>query len=235
MLKQDIILKSPLGTIIDKSFDSDKKGNFFAVLARAGVGKTAFLVQLALNAMVRDRNVLHVSLNDPVNKVTLQYRELFDNLVDQSREENINDLWHSMLLRRFIMTFRKTSFSVPKFKERLTDLTEQEIFTPDLLIIDGLTFDETFREKLIAMKELAQKKAFHVWFSVNAHRHEEKDEKGMPLSFSQAEDLFDCVLKLKSEGTATHIQTVKGMKGYFGTTPVVLDASSMLIKTGNDG
>ncbi|NQU03535.1 MAG: hypothetical protein HQ589_05245 [Syntrophaceae bacterium] len=133
------------------------------------------------------------------------------------------------------MTFRKTSFSVPKFKERLTDLTEQEIFTPDLLIIDGLTFDETVRGKLIALKELAQKQAFHVWFSVNTHRHEEKDEKGIPLSFSQAEDLFDVALKLKPEGTATHIETLKGMEENFETTPVVLDAPSMLIKAGNDG
>jgi len=235
MLKQDIILKSPLGTIVDRSFETDKEWSFSAVLARAGVGKTAFLVQLALNAMVRDKNVLHVSLSDPVNKVTLRYRELFDNLIDQSAEENINELWQSMLLRRFIMTFRKTSFSVPTFKERLTDLTEQEIFTPDLLIIDGLAFDETMREKLISLQELAHKKAFHVWFSVNTHRHEEKDETGMPLSFSQAADLFDCVLKLKPDGAAIHVETVKGMEENFETTPVVLDASSMLVEAGNDG
>lgn len=235
MLKEDIILKSPLGHIVDRSLEADKKGRFSAVLSRAGVGKTAFLVQLALNAMVRDRNVLHISLSDPVKKVTLRYRELFDNLVDESTEKNINELWQSMLFRRFIMTFRETSFSVPKFKERLTDLTAQEIFVPDLLVIDGLTFDEKVREKLISMKELAQKKAFHVWFSVKTHRHEEKNEKGMPMSFSQVEDLFDCTLKLKPEGTVINIKTLKGMEELFETTPVVLDASSMLIKAGNDG
>ncbi|NQU03533.1 MAG: hypothetical protein HQ589_05235 [Syntrophaceae bacterium] len=82
----------------------DNEDSFFAVLARAGVGKTAFLVQLALNAIVRDRNVLHISLGDPVKKVTLKYRKLFDNLIDQNTEENINELWQSMLLRRFILT-----------------------------------------------------------------------------------------------------------------------------------
>ncbi len=234
MLKKDIIFKSPLGNIVDRLFETDKEWSFSTVLARAGVGKTAFLVQLALNAMVRDKNVLHVSLSDPVKKVTLRYRELFDNLIDQSAKENINELWQSMLLRRFIMTFRKSSFSVPKFKERLTDLTEQEIFAPDLLIIDGLALDETIREKLIALQELAQEKTFNVWFSVNTHRHEEKDDKGMPLSFSQAEDLFDVVLKLKPEGAATHIEILKGMEENFETNPVVLDASSMLIKAGND-
>jgi ATP/maltotriose-dependent transcriptional regulator MalT len=41
------------------------------VLAPAGVGKTAFLVQLALNAMLQEKNVLHISLDEPVTKVSL--------------------------------------------------------------------------------------------------------------------------------------------------------------------
>lgn len=232
MLKHDTILKSPLGDIVNSSFESDNKGNFFAVMARAGVGKTAFMVQLALNAMVRDRNVLHVSLSDPVKKITLRYRELFDSLVDRDIEGDINELWDLMLLRRFIMTFRKTSFSVPKFKERLTDLTEQEIFTPDLIIIDGLTFDEGVEKKLIALKELAQTNACPVWFSITTHRDEATNEQGIPLSFLQAADFFAALLKLNPEGTVTRIETVKGQ---FDTPPVILDASSMLIRAGNDG
>lgn len=234
MLKENIILESPLKNIVDRLFEREGNGSFSAVMARAGVGKTAFLVQLALNAMMRDKNVLHVSLNDPVKKVTFRYRELFDNLVDRNTGENINELWQSILFRRFIMTFRKTSFSVPKFKERLTDLTAQEIFVPDLLIIDGFTFDETVREKLIALAELARKNGFPVWFSVTTHRHEEKDAKGMPLSFSWVEDLFDFALKLKPEGAVIKIKPLKGMAEYAETTSGILDASSMLIKAGND-
>ena len=62
---------------------SSPAGGFGAVLAHAGVGKTALLVQLALNSMLRSRNVLHVSLNDPVNKVNLWYSELFHHLAGQ--------------------------------------------------------------------------------------------------------------------------------------------------------
>lgn len=235
MLKENIILESPLKSIVDRLFERDTEGSFSAVMSRAGVGKTAFLVQLALNVMMRDKNVLHVSLNDPVKKVTFRYRELFDNLVTPNTGENINELWQSILFRRFIMTFRKTSFSVPKFKERLTDLTAQEIFTPDLLIIDGLTFDETVREKLTALAELARKNVFPIWFSVTTHRHEEKDAAtGMPLSFSWVEDLFDLALTLKPEGAVIKIKPLKGMEKYSETTSVILDASSMLIKAGND-
>jgi len=230
MQKQDIILKSPLGRMAEDT--CNREGSLFALLARNGVGKTAFLVQLALNAMARDRNVLHISLSDPVKKVTLRYRELFDSLVDRDTEGDINELWHAMLLHRFIMTFRKTSFSVPRFKERLTDLTAQEIFTPHLLIIDGLTFDEGAGEQLTALRELAQNNACPVWFSITTHRDEATNEQGMPLSFAQVSDFFDTVLALKPEGSATSIETVQGR---FETPAVILDPSSMLIKAGNDG
>jgi len=230
MQKQDIILKSPLGGMAEDT--CNRGGGFSALLARNGVGKTAFLVQLALNAMARDRNVLHVSLSDPVKKVTLRYRELFDSLVDRDTEGGINELWHVMLRRRFIMTFRKTSFSVPRFKERLTDLTAQEIFTPHLIIIDGLTFDEGVEEQLIALKELAQNNACPAWFSITTHRDEATNEQGMPLSFSRVSDFFETILALKPEGGATRIEMLQGQ---FEAPPVILDPSSMLIKTGNDG
>ena len=50
------------------------------MLARAGVGKTAILVQLALNTLLKGKNVLHISLNDPVKKVGLWYKEVFRHL-----------------------------------------------------------------------------------------------------------------------------------------------------------
>jgi KaiC/GvpD/RAD55 family RecA-like ATPase len=81
MFKNDLIVRNPLRRMGSETDDVIPEGGFGAVLAHAGVGKTALLVQLALNAMLRDRNVLHISLNDPVGKVSLWYQELFHHLV----------------------------------------------------------------------------------------------------------------------------------------------------------
>ena len=70
MLKKDLILRNPLRVMGYENDDILSTGQFGAVLARAGVGKTAFLVQLSLNALLRGKNVLHISLEDPVNKVS---------------------------------------------------------------------------------------------------------------------------------------------------------------------
>ena len=83
MLKKDLMLKSPLQLLGYENNDIIAEGKFGAVLARAGVGKTALLVQLAINTILRDKNVLHLSLNDPVKKVDLWYQQVLNNLSRQ--------------------------------------------------------------------------------------------------------------------------------------------------------
>ena len=59
MLKNDLILRNPLRLMGYETDDILPEGGFGAVLARAGVGKTSFIVQLALNAMLRNKNVTY--------------------------------------------------------------------------------------------------------------------------------------------------------------------------------
>ncbi len=230
MLKQELILRNPLRYLGFESEDILAPGEFGAVLAHAGVGKTALLVQLALNGMLRSRNVLHVSLNDPVNKVTLWYGELFHDLADRYEAPQIKKLWDSVLPHRFIMTFRVESFSVPKLEERLNDLTEQGIFKPEMMIIDGLHCDSALRPALVALKALAAKNGMHVWFTVHTHRHEKAGQDALPASFLPVADLFDLILELQTEHADIHIKPLKGASSTVPTGALLLDPSTMLIK-----
>jgi hypothetical protein len=229
MLKQELILRNPLRHLGFETEDILAPGEFGAVLAHAGVGKTALLVQLALNGMLRSKNVLHVSLNDPVNKVTLWYGELFHHLADQYEAPQIKKLWDSVLPHRFIMTFRVESFTVPKLEERLNDLTEQGIFKPEMMIIDGLRCDAAMRAALIALKALAAKNGMLVWFTIQTHRHEKPGQDGLPASFSPVADLFDLVLELQTEHADIHIKPLRGA-AKVPTPALLLDPSTMLIK-----
>jgi hypothetical protein len=230
MLKKDILLTSPF-RLLERDIDTNvSEGGFGAVLSRAGVGKTAFLVQLALHNMIQGNNVLHISLSDSVDKVGLRYRELFQNLTKQHDVKQINELWDTTLPHRFIMTFRVDSFSVPRLEERLTDITEQDIFHPRLTIIDGLHLDESVRQSLVDLKALAVKHSFHVWLSVNTHRHEEQSPDDMPPSLSSVADLLDVALKLQPEGKEIHIRTLKSVFEASDHPALYLDPSTMLIR-----
>ena len=230
MLKRDLLLKNPLSEFGFTTDDIISDAGFGAVLARAGVGKTAFLVQLALNSMLRGANVLHVSMYDPVDKVALWYKELFQRLAQQYQVEQITKLWESILPHRFIMTFMIDDFNVPKFKERLTDLTEQNIFHPHVIFVDGLHFDESVREHLIDLKDLAIQHSFHIWFSVHIHRHQEPGPDGTPIPLMHTYDLFDVALKLQPEDTEVHIEMLKGRAPSLKKGPIIMDSSTMLIK-----
>jgi hypothetical protein len=230
MLKQELILRNPLRHLGFKTEEILPEGCFGAVLANAGVGKTALLVQLALNSMLRSCNVLHISLNDPVNKVTLWYRELFHRLAGQYEAPQVNQLWDSVLPHRFIMTFRVESFSVPKLEERLNDLTVQGIFKPEMMIIDGLHCDAPQRPLLEALKSLAQKNGVRIWFTVHSHSNEQLGREDLPLSFTPLADLFELVLELQTKQSDVHIKALRSPLADAPANDLLLDPSTMLIK-----
>ena len=232
MLKKDIIYRNPLINLGYEHEDILPNGGLGAVLAHAGVGKTALLVQVALNTMIREESVLHVSLHDAVSKVDVWYRELFHNIAGNFTESEIQEYWDKIQSYRFIMTFRVESFSVPILEERLTDLLQQNIFKPHTVIIDGLRFDEAGRGQLVLLKELAKKYAMRIWFTVHAHRHERPADNGLPVSFLPAVDLFDVIVQLEAEGEEVYIKALKGQSPDAKQDSLLLDPATMLIKVG---
>jgi hypothetical protein len=230
MLKKDLIFRNPLRLMGHESEDILPEGGFGAVLARAGVGKTALLVQLALDGLLRSKNVLHISLNDPVSKVCLWYEEVFRNIANQYNVKQMDQLWEATLPHRFIMTFKVEGFSVPTLEERLTDLTEQGIFFPQMILIDGLPFDEEVGTSLEDLKALARHHGMRVWFAVRTHRHEASGPDGMPPSLVHTGDLFDVVIQLQPLGEEIHVKALRGVGEPSDHPPLLLDPATMLIK-----
>ncbi len=230
MLRKELIFRNPLRFMGYENEDILPPRGFGAVLARAGLGKTAILVQLALDSLLRERNVLHISLADPVKKVCLWYEEAFRNIARQYQGSQVDRLWEELLPRRLIMTFNVEGFSTPKLEERLTDLTAQGIFHPQMLLIDGLPFDETVREALADIKKLAEAHSLHVWFTVRTHRHEKPGSDGMPVPLSDVADLFEVAFQLCPEAKDIHLRAIKGGPPLSEHPPLLLDPSTMLIK-----
>jgi len=230
MLIKNLMLRNPFRLLDEESGQHLETGQLGAVLARAGVGKTAFLVQLALNGLLREQKVLHISIDDPVNKVTLWYDEVFRHITDQYRDQaaSAQEIWDSIVPQRFIMTFKVEGFSVPKLQERLTDLTAQNIFSPDIVIIDGLPIDGQDTKILEELKTLSSSGGFPVWVTVLTHRHDEKDSSGLPVTLSDAVECFDAVIQLQPEKDKIHVRAVKGTSE-IKADALLLDPESHLI------
>jgi len=230
MLKKDLILRNPLRLMGYEAEDILPEGGFGAVLARAGVGKTAFVVQLALNSLLRNKNVLHISLNDPVEKVCLWYEEVFRNIADQYQIDQIDRLWESILPQRLIMTFKVDGFSVPKLKERLADITEQNIFSPHMILIDNFPFEGKAKQELTDLKSMALQSRQHIWFTVRTHRHENTDPEEMPAQIKPVSHLFDAIIQLQPRDKEIYVKDFKKTPESPKDTMLFLDPTTMLIK-----
>lgn len=230
MLKTDLTLRNPLRCLSGPSEDILAPGQLGGVLARAGVGKTALMVQIALNAMLNARNVLHISLNQPVHKAGLWYQDIFNHIATDLGVPQSSQVWESLLPHRFIMTFRTDSFSIPRLEERLGDLIEQNIFVPRMLIVDGLSFDEPVREMLSELKKIARLHGLHIWFSIRTHRHEDPGPGGVPKQLADVDDLFSVAIQLLPVGEEIHVVPLKGVTLTPEHSRLVLDPSTMLVK-----
>ncbi len=233
MLKKDLIFRNPLRIMGNENEDLLKPGGFGAVLARAGVGKTALMVQLALDSLLEGRNVLHISLVDPVRKVCVWYEEVFRNIARQYRIDQMDQLWETILPHRLIMTFTADGFTVPKLEERLSDLAEQDIFLPRMILVDGLPFGEGVREILTELKALGRSYDLKTWFTVRTHRHETPGPDGIPLPLAEVFDLFDVAFELRPEGETIHVERIGGDRKDGPT--VCLEPSTMLIRSREEG
>lgn len=230
MLKQDLILRNPLRLLGHESDDILEPGQFGAVLARAGAGKTALIIQIALNSMLRAKKVLHISLAEPVGKVNLWYQEVLGRLAQQFQVPHLNQLWDNIVPHRFIMTFQAEGFSAPKLEERLTDLTSQAIFIPHMMLIDGLSFEPSSLATLQDLKHLAQRLGLPIWFTITTHRHEAPAPDGLPVQLSAVQTLFEVAIALQPVAQTIQIKALKGCSLTTAQPPLVLDPETMLIQ-----
>jgi hypothetical protein len=229
MLTEDLIIRNPLQKIIGAG-NAVPKGGFGAVLARAGVGKTAFIVQVAMNGLLQHTNVLHISLGEPVQKVALWYEEVFRNSAEQNAPAEMTKLWESILVHRFIMTFQKNDFTAPKLEERLADLTEQAIFLPQIVLIDGLSFAPPQIELIHQLKTLAEKSDLRFWFTIRTHRDETPGENGLPNDMVSLADLFSVIIALDPRGQEVDVCLTKGGVTQPNPPTLQLDPSTMLVR-----
>jgi KaiC/GvpD/RAD55 family RecA-like ATPase len=85
MAKNDLVVNNPLRAL---GLEENAKGGVQSmglVMARAGLGKTAILVQFALDCMLLGNKVLHVSIGETVDKTRSWYDDILSLLTDGER------------------------------------------------------------------------------------------------------------------------------------------------------
>ena len=226
---EPLVQQNPL-RVLNMGRENNQMG---LVMARAGLGKTALLVQIALDAILRGKRVIHVSVGESIDKTRKWYDDILQSILQEHSVTRPHELMDMVARHRMIMTFKVAAFSRSRLEERLNDLILQDIFRPNVLIVDGFDFDGTSREALEDIKDLMDNMNMQAWFSAICHRGDQRvSPAGVPAPCHEIDDLFDMIILLKPEKDATiqldiirnYGEVVESGKG------LRLDPTTMMVK-----
>lgn len=201
------------------------------IMARAGLGKTALLVQIALDAILRGNRVIHISIGESIDKTRSWYDDILQSILQEHSVTRPHELIDMVQRHRMIMTFKESAFSRPKLEERLNDLVLQDIFRPNCLVVDGFDFESADRAALVDLRELVETMNVQAWFSAVSHRDDTRTSAlGVPAPCHEVDDLFDTVILLKPKADVIQLDIVKnnGSTDKSGAS-LSLDPTTMMI------
>lgn len=201
---------SPLKLLEKSSRKALGPGNLGVLIARAGVGKTACLIHIAFDRILRGEKLVHVSLDETPEKVTSYYNVILYDLVKALELEDEYTYRGLIDRNRLILAYLNESFSLERLRANLENLAKNMEFKPDCLIVDGIECTEVSRELFAGFKKLAESIETEIWFSGLSHRHiTEVNERGIPYPCHEVDDLFSIILQLQPESGGIRLKLLK--------------------------
>lgn len=234
MQKEDLIAKNPLRIFAQDGAGKEINQRMGLVMARAGLGKTAILVQIALDNILRGHQVLHVSVGASLEKTKVWYDDILQDIAEGAKIERPQEIRDAVMRNRLIMTFKEAGFTRPKLEERLNDLVYQNVFRPACVVVDGFDFAVADRQAVADIRELMEIMDLQVWFSAVVHREDSRvSAAGVPAPCHEVDDLFDTVVLVRPEADSPSLalDVIKDTTGCVKPgKALTLDPSTYLVK-----
>ncbi len=210
-------------------------GNLALVMARAGVGKTAFLVGIGIDAALSGQNVLHISLERSVDKVRGWYDDLLHELLArEGQAERRVRIQLETERKRHIHTFVNDSFTPARVRQSVELLVKNLDFKPHVIIVDRLPLEETEVATVEELKKIASEVDAEFWLSCRTHREGPQGEPGqLPPPAEPFQELVDLAFRLDPHEDRVRLHVLKDRQEMIGKDlNILLDPQSMLLTTG---
>jgi KaiC/GvpD/RAD55 family RecA-like ATPase len=240
MFRKEVNENSPLRILESSTRGGLGPGNLGVVMARAGVGKTAFLVQIGLDDALRERPVLHVALGQDLAHVHSWYDALFDDLADSTKLENRNQVRLLLIRNRVIQAYGDTDFSHERLDDVLTLYADKAGYSPKAILIDGFDWESgkvvERAAEIGAFKLAAKRLGAELWMSAQTHRDGAPAHPTALVPPCDAyNDVIDVAFFLEPEGTHASVRLLKDHDNAdLAETHLRLDTDTMRIASDDD-
>ncbi len=201
-------------------------GRLGLVAAGAGTGKTALLVQLGLDALLRGLPVLHVAVGDTLAHVKRWYAGVFRDLAAALPEAAARDTWERLEPQRLLMAFRPEAFTAERLVDRMRLLDAQGLFAARVLAVDGLVLEPGLRNAAETLGRLAAERDLDVWLA--ARTPGEADDVEVAAAPAAGLCTLALALEPRDDGVA-----LRWLRAPAGEAPSLrLDAGTLLLRSG---
>jgi hypothetical protein len=180
-------------------------GNLGVVLAGHGVGKTSFLVAVALDELLRGGRVLHVCLDHTVSHVRAHYDTVFEDLASSTHLEAAATVHAEIDQRRSIRVYPPNAMSISKLRDSVKLETDAGA-RPSLIVLEGLDCETLESEEIQDLKALATELDAEVWISAPSP---EEGPVEAPAWLAKLEAGISVILTLEPGGDSVALRALK--------------------------
>jgi hypothetical protein len=196
MIKAELVQRSPV-RIFEKTIHGGLKAGEIGVIASpSGIGKTSVLVQIALDKLLQEKKVIHVSFTQHTGYVLTWYEDIFDEFTKKKNLDHLADVKDEIIKNRVLLNFSQDGVTGPQILKSIKALIVDGGFNADAIIIDGFDFSRTNRERMEAVKAGAKELGVSFWYSCTV-KGDAYDKKDIPLVIKDYLDLIEVVIVLE--------------------------------------
>jgi hypothetical protein len=231
MLLKDLNERSPMRVFENSIHGGLGTGNLGVVVARHGVGKTAFLIDIAMDDLLRGRRVLHVTIGRTIDHVREFYDEIFRDLSESSGLEDAVHVRREVERHRHIKAYLKGTFTVEHLRAHIAMLREAMDFVPVAVVMDGFDFEAASPEDVAGLKAIAADLKAEFWCSAHTHRTDPRDARGIPEPVAHIAEVFDVIVHMGRGRSSVQLSILKD-HGATGTQELslALDPTTFLVR-----
>lgn len=180
-------------------------GNLGVVIAGHGVGKTSFLVGVAVDELLRGGRVLHVSCSHPVNHVRAHYDTVFDELAQTTHLENEGLIHGEIDRHRSVRVYPPNTFAPDKLRDAVK-LEREAGGAPSLIVLEGFDLTELARPDVEDLRALARELEAEIWLESTSGDERDVRPGGVVDGLG---DLVSVILALEPGDHEVRLRAVK--------------------------
>ncbi|MDD5306226.1 MAG: hypothetical protein PHU25_02785 [Deltaproteobacteria bacterium] len=200
--------------IVDRLFRRTLHGGGLGiVMARAGVGKTAFLAQVGLVDLLRGRDVLHVALGQTVDQIKARYDGMLDELAKHADARDFTAERAAIGKHRVIKTYGDGRLSLDRVERTMATFGSHMGFAPAAILMDGFDWSGPIEDRtadIEGLKALSGKLGASLWATAKTHLADAREASGgLPQPCAPYADLVDLAVFIEPLGDRLEVRLLK--------------------------